>query len=316
MTSADRAFRSRKWSRRVFVPAQMAGALVLAGTYCLAAVASVPALAVSHAVWDHSPAVTSPLASPVDILIAVDESGSITPAEMTLEQTAARLIALGEFAPRSKVGVLGFGGPDELYNATSNPQPPVDQVCPMTEIGTPADRQSLSDCIGKLHIRTREEGYQTDFIDAIRDGVKDLTGTGDRGRPLLLFLLTDGRIDMVGSPDFPGTNYQAVNAKANQYLRTRVIPQAKRAGVRIWPLGFGRGANLRALRRIAAGGALDSCDAALPDAIPHAIHVRSAADIESALPQIFANARCFHYSKGPKAKVGSAAVNLYVTVPD
>src|SRR5712691_3714645 len=122
-----------------------------------------------------------PLASPVDILIAVDESGSITPAQMTLEQTAARLIALGEFARESKVGVLGFGGPDGLYNAITNPQPPVDLVCPMMEVGTPASRQSLSDCIGKLHIRKAEQGNQTDFIDAFRDGVDDLTRTRDQG---------------------------------------------------------------------------------------------------------------------------------------
>ncbi len=122
---------------------------------------------------------------------------------------------------------------------------------------------------------------------------------------------------MVGSPDFPGTNSQVINAKANRYLLTHVIPQARRARVRIWPLGFGRDANLYELQPIAAGGALGSCDAALPDATPHAIHVLSAADIKSALPQIFANARCLHYTPGPKAKVGfGASVDLYVTVPD
>ena len=35
-----------------------------------------------------------PVAKPVDVVIAVDESGSIRPAEMTEEQQAARLIAL------------------------------------------------------------------------------------------------------------------------------------------------------------------------------------------------------------------------------
>jgi hypothetical protein len=261
--------------------------------------------------------VTSPLASPVDVLIAVDESASITPAEITLERTAARLIALGEFAPTSKIGILGFGGPNEHYNTTTNPQPPVDPVCPMTEVDSPTNRQALSDCIGKLKTRTAEQGNHTDFIDAINDGVADLTGTGDTGRPLLLFLLTDGGLDMVGSPDFPGTSNAAINAEANQYLLSQTLPAAKNAGVRIWPLGFGPHVDVQELKEIAAGGAQNSCNATLPDATPHEVTVASASQIESELPQIYANARCSNYSPGESAPIGpGGSADLYVNVPD
>src|ERR1017187_2147390 len=123
---------------------------------------------------------------PVDVVIAVDESGSILPYEMTEERQAARLIALGEFAPDSRVEVLGFGGADTM-ETQSNPQPPVDQVCPLTQVSTAASRQGLSDCIGKLHVRTEAEGWNTDFISVIDQAVSDLAGSGDSGRPRLLF---------------------------------------------------------------------------------------------------------------------------------
>ena len=317
MISAGRADRNRHWFRRVFGYAQVTGALVLAGGCSLAVVAPGPARAVSRISANATPAATSPLAAPVDIVIAVDESESITSAEMTLERTAARLIALGEFALHSRIGVLGFGGPNEHYNAKTNPQPPVDQVCPMTEADTLAAKQSLSNCIGNLRTRTPARGDHTDFIDAIKDGVDDLIGTRDTGRPLLLFLLTDGQLDMVGAPGFSGSSDKAINARANQYLLTGTLPIARAAGVRIWPLGFGPDVDLHELQAIAAGGAQSSCNAALPDATPHAITVASASEIESELPQIFANARCLSYLPGTSASIGpGGSANLYVKVSD
>jgi hypothetical protein len=264
---------------------------------------------------DSPQAPLSPLASPVDIVIAADESASISPNDMILEQTAARLLALGEFSPTSRIGVLGFGGPNSHYNVVTNPQPPVDPVCPMTQVDTAANRQGLSDCIGKLKARTAEQGNHTDFIDAINQGVSDLTGTGDSGRPLLLFLLTDGQLDMVGSPGYSGSNAQ-INAAANDNLLHQTLPAAKAAGVRIWPLGFGPAVDLNELQQIAAGGAQGSCSA-LPDATPHAITVANATQIETALPQIYANARCLQVTPGQSAPIGSGGTaDLYVTVPD
>jgi hypothetical protein len=283
---------------------------LLAGACSLAGIAPGSALAAPAISGNAAGTPTSPLASPVDIVIAVDESASITPAEMTLEQTAARLIALGEFAPTSRVGVLGFGG------ITNSSQSAVDPVCQMTEVNTPANRQALSDCISQLHKRTPAEGDRTDFIDAINDGVSDLTSTGDTGRPLLLFLLTDGVLDMVGAPNYSGTNAQ-INKAANQNLLTQTLPDAKTAQVRLWPLGFGPSVNLAELQEIAAGGAQGSCNQALPDATPKAITVASASQIEKRLPQIFANARCDGYVAGESAPVGSGGTaDLYVTVPD
>ena len=236
---------------------------------------------------------------------------------MTQEQTAARLIAVTEFAPESKIGILGFGGRNGHYNAETNPQPPVDQVCPMTEVNTPANRQLLSDCIGKLKKRRPKQGNHTDFIDAIKGGVANLVSTRDTGRPLLLFLLTDGKLDMVGSPGFAGSSNDAINAKGNHFLITRTLPAAKAAGVRIWPLGFEGSEDLGELKTIAADGYQGSCDEALPDATPHALTVASAGGIEQELLQIFANARCLGYSKYTSALIGPGdSANLYAKVPD
>lgn len=315
MISADSAGRNRNWFQLVFGYSLITGILILAGSCFLTAVASPPAAAVSRRPV-NDPAASS-LAAPVDIVIAVDESESIKQPEMALEQTAARLIALGEFAPQSRIGVLGFGGPNKNYNAETNPQPPVDPVCPMTEVDTLANRQSLNDCIGKLRTRNPRQGDHTDFIAAITAGVSDLVGTRDTGRPLLLFLLTDGQLDMFDAPGFTESSENAANIQGNFDLQTSTLPTAKTDGVRIWPLGFGPDVYLPELQQIATGGAQGSCDTSLPDATPRAITVASASEIEGTLLQIFANARCLKYSPGQSAliKSGSSA-NLSVTVPD
>ena len=313
--TAGRAGRNRESCRRVLGYARLTGALVLTGTCYLAAVALGPAQAVSRISGNGSPAVTSSLAAPVDIVIAVDESQSIKRPEITLEETAARLIALGEFSLESRIGVLGFGGPNKETKKETNPPPPVDEVCPMTEVDTLAAKESLSTCIGNLHPRTPGQGDHTDFIDAIKDGVADLAGTGDTGRPLLLFLLTDGQLDMADAPGFSG-NEAVANTEGNSDLQETTLPMAKAAGVRIWPLGFGPAVDLQELQAIASGGAQGSCNAALPDATPHAFTVASASEIDSKLPQIFANARCLAYVPGTSASIGpGGSANLSVKVP-
>jgi hypothetical protein len=316
MISAGRAGRTRSWLPFIFGCSRVAGAVIIAGACSLASVGSAPAVAVARFPPSDISVATSLLAAPVDIVIAVDESSSIKPAEMMQEQDAARLIAFGEFAPESKIAVLGFGGRNKQYNAKTNREPPVNYVCPMTEIDTLASRQSLSACIGHLATRTPAQGDHTDFIAAITDSVSDLVGAGDTGRPLLLFLLTDGRLDMVDAPGYAGLTKSEVYAKANQVLRSSTLPRARTRGVRIWPLGFGSDVNLGELQQIAAGGAQGSCSSALPEATPRAITVQSSSQIESVLQQIFANARCLGYTPGTSASIRSGgSVNLYVSVP-
>jgi len=224
---------------------------------------------------------------PVNIAIAVDESGSITPVEMEEERDAARLIALGEIAPDSTVSILGFGGADA--EDKGGRQQPVDQVCTPTQVSTVTSRQSLSSCIGSLTVRTAAQGWNTDFISAINQAVGDLEHAGNADEPRLLFLLTDGHLDLYGDPAYRGTQAQ-VNAAGQLNLTQQALPAARRAGVEIWPLGFGQ-ADLHELKIIAAGGAQLPCTS-LPNARPHAILVPSAASAEAKLPVIYGYARC------------------------
>lgn len=256
---------------------------------------------------------SDPLTGPANIVIAVDESGSIQPSEMRQEQQAARLIALGEFGNGSKVGVLGFGGADAMESA-SNPQPPVDQVCPLTEVSTAANRQGLSDCIARLHVRTQAEGWNTDFISAIEQAVSDLVGSQDKGRPALMFLLTDGHLDLYGDPAYSGTQQQ-VDAAAQANLTSQALPAARRAGVEIWPLGFGTDVDLSELTQIAEGGAQGSCSTLL-DAKPRAVTVANAAQAEMELRAIYADARCLGLVPGSSKNVaGGQSVDLTATIP-
>jgi hypothetical protein len=248
---------------------------------------------------------------PVDIAIAVDESGSITSSEMAQERQAARLIALGEFSPESHVAVLGFAGADGLD--TTGQQRPVDQVCPLTGVATAGNRQLLSNCIAGLHVRTAAEGNNTDFISVINQAVAALAGSGDTGRPRLIFLLTDGFLDVYGDPAYSGDQQQVATA-AQANLLHQALPHARQEGVEIWPLGFGQ-ANHAELSQIAAGGAQRQC-ANLPDARPRAIKVTSAAQAEAALPTIFADARCANSTAPATGQVSSGGlVSLHVTVP-
>jgi hypothetical protein len=256
-------------------------------------------------------AIGSGATGPVDIAIAVDESGSITPEEMVQERTAARQIALGEYAPDSKVVVIGFAGADALNLRGHVRQTPFDQVCPLTEVSSPAQQQILNDCIGLLHARTYTQGWNTNFIAVIDQAVSDLDNAGDSGRPKLLFLLTDGYLDVYGDAAFTGTPQQ-VNTQAQNALLHQALPLAKANGVEIWPVGFGQ-ADYSELSEIAAGGAQAQCTD-LPKARPHAITVASAAEAEAVLPTVYAYARCVY--PGPiRRGFVRGSLNIPVTVP-
>jgi von Willebrand factor type A domain len=248
---------------------------------------------------------------PVNIAIAVDESGSITPTEMDQERDAARLIALGEIAPDSTVSVLGFGGPDA--EDRNNQQRSVDQVCPPTQVSTATSRQSLSSCIGSLKVRTEAQGWNTDFISAIDQAAADLEQGGNAGEPRLLFLLTDGYLDLYGDPAYAGTQAQ-VDAAAQLNLTQQALPTARKGDVEIWPLGFGQ-ADYSELNLMAAGGAQLPCTS-LPDARPHAIRVTSAAQAEVELPVVYGYARCVNAGVPRYAQLSAGgSANLTVNVP-
>ncbi|MGV9452969.1 VWA domain-containing protein [Streptomyces sp. NPDC003635] len=240
---------------------------------------------------------------PVDFVVLVDESGSLSKADVAAERAAAAVLALGEVSDRSRVAVVGFG------SVTRPGQAPVDTVCPLTRVDA-AGRERLSACVADLHRRTDDEGNGTDFPAALAQALSLLSGSAE-GTPKIIFLLTDGQLDVGDSPaygDDPGSR----NANARKILEKKVA-QARADKVQIWPLGFGSAIDKGQLDALAAGGYQSRC-ADLPSARPEARVTTGSADVAAVLLTAFAGARCARTADGDARSVSSSA-DLRVTIP-
>ncbi|MFD9716569.1 VWA domain-containing protein [Streptomyces sp. NPDC059076] len=224
---------------------------------------------------------------PVNAAIVVDVSGSLAQEDVERERDAAERIVVGEMSDLSRMTVLGFASAD------NDRQSPVDEVCPATTLSGVA-REKLSDCIGKLKSRKQNEGNGTDFPSAIRQAV-DRLGEGEPNVPRVLFLLTDGLLDVEDSPIYGDPKDREANGKREL---GEALAEAKAAKVQIWPLGFGK-ADPGKLKEMAAGAHQGSC-VNLPQAKPQARTVPDAEAVGDALQAAFAGARCLVSEKPVK----------------
>ncbi|MDF9817075.1 vWA domain-containing protein [Streptomyces sp. SPB162] len=216
---------------------------------------------------------------PIDLAIAVDESGSLSADDVERERDAADRIAVSEVNAQSRITVLGFA------SATRRGQTPVDEVCPTTAL-SPVAKERMGSCVGKLAKREKGQGDGTDFPAAIRQAVNRLT-TNSTGGPRMLFLLTDGLLNVNDSPSY-GQDVQSRERNSRLALAA-ALDEARKAQVQIWPLGFGS-ADPKALADMAAAGYQGACTN-LAGATPKATVVDSAA-LGSTLQSAFAGARC------------------------
>ncbi|WP_147268113.1 vWA domain-containing protein [Spongiactinospora rosea] len=243
---------------------------------------------------------------PVRVVVLVDESGSLTDQDVLRERAAARLIALSELSPLSQVAVVGFGssnGPD---------QAPVDLVCPLAEVATAQDRESLGRCVDKLHRRTEQEGNDTDHAAALDQAMAIMNQPDDRQRTKITFLLTDGRLDVAESVRH-GPDPQARDRNAQREIEA-TLKEAQTARVQVWPLGFGQ-ADKSALDGFATGGWRQPCGEQ-ESARPKARVVRTSADVERSLLEAFAYARCAEISKQDNGWLpGGGTTDLHVDIP-
>ncbi|MER5804435.1 MULTISPECIES: VWA domain-containing protein [Streptomyces] len=241
---------------------------------------------------DPVPAADSEPAFPaVNYSIAVDESASLAPEDMKAEKAAAARIALGDVSSSSHATVFGFAA------AESDAQRAVDPVCPRTTLDA-AGRETVGTCVDKLRGRTKNEGTGTDFPSAIRQGVHDLTTGTDPSQPRVLFLLTDGKLDVQDSPKYGDPAHR--KDEGEQQL-TQELENAAAQHVQIWPLGFGPDPDKAQLDRIAAGGYQKGC-VELPSARPSAGKVSGAKDVGPVLEKIFAAAHCLRHEQGPSKR--------------
>jgi hypothetical protein len=235
---------------------------------------------------------------PIDLAIAVDESGSLGAADVERERDAADRIAVSEVNARSRITVLGFA------SATRRGQTPVDEVCPTTAL-SPVAKERMGSCIGRLAKREKGQGDGTDFPAAIRQAVDRLT-TNSTGGPRMLFLLTDGLLNVDDSPSY-GTDVDS-RGRNSRIALAAALDEARKAEVQIWPLGFGA-ADAKALADMAAAGYQGACTD-LPGASPRATVVEPAA-LGSTLQSDFAAARCL---VADKPQEGKPPTDIYLRI--
>ncbi|MFE0462038.1 VWA domain-containing protein [Kitasatospora sp. NPDC058965] len=222
---------------------------------------------------------------PVNYAVVVDESGSISKDDLAREKSAALRIALGELSAASTVTVLGFASADDPS------QHVVDEVCPPTSLDA-ASRDKLSGCVDKLAARTRDQGWDTDFPTALEQARSLLVTGTDPATPRVVFLLTDGKLDVPDSPQWGDPDHRNGNA---QTALTQTLAKAAADKVQVWPLGFGNDVDKAELDLMASSGYQNGCTD-LPDSRPRATEVPDSGTVATALQTAFAAAHCLRSS--------------------
>ncbi|MFB6836716.1 VWA domain-containing protein [Streptomyces sp. NPDC056361] len=247
---------------------------------------------------------------PIDFAVVVDQSASLADKDLARETEAAALLSQGEISERSRAAVIGFASSEKAG------QSPVSEVCPLI-VADAAGRERLSDCVQRLGRRDdKRMGPGTDFPAAIRQAVTRLTQGGDGAAgaktpavPKVVFLLTDGKLDVADSPEY-GTDRDSRQANGQRRL-TEELARARAAGVQIWPLGFGSAIDRAALTAMADGGYRGACSD-VPGSAPRMRVVGTSAEIDTALQETFAAARCARIAHGT---AGKPPADLTVTIP-
>lgn len=242
------------------------------------------------------------------LVILADESGSLSAADVAAEADAVRILALSVFSGDSEIAVLGFGSSNRAgQNAVS-------EYCLLTPVGTETGRRLVTACADRIHPRTANEGNDTDHAAAL-DAALDLLEQPDAAnRRRIIFLLTDGELDVRNSPQYGavGTRNQA----ALEEIEDELLPRASAANVQIWPLGYGD-ADLQALQAFALGAS--GADERCADRIgtqPTAVVVEDTAQVVDAFLAALAAAQCGVLIDSPAIEIGPGeTVERIITIP-
>ncbi|MFJ5225076.1 VWA domain-containing protein [Streptomyces sp. NPDC088400] len=242
-------------------------------------------------------------ADPIDFVVLVDQSKSLSDKDLSREVEAAALLSQGEISERSRAAVIGFSSSEK------NGQSEVREVCELTVVDK-SGREHLSDCVKQLSRRdSTSMGPGTDFPAALRQALTRLKEGGRPGTPKVIFLLTDGKLDVRDSPQY-GADPTSRQKEAAEQL-TEELSRARKESVQIWPLGFGGEIDRAALTEMAAGGFRNGCSY-LASATPHMQVLDSSAEIDKVLQKTFAAARCAQVVQG---SVGKPPADLKVKIP-
>jgi hypothetical protein len=180
------------------------------------------------------------------IVLLVDESGSLSVDGVAREKEAARTIALGAVAQDTTVSVVGFGSSDGSPGQTA-----AITRCLPTRVNSAQNRDALAHCIDDVHARTPSEGLHTDHVAALRQALSFLAGSTATVK--IVFLLTDGNLDVEDSPSYGrDLSPQARNRAAADQI-PGVLAELRKTGTQVWPLGFGSEVSLDKLKAFETG---------------------------------------------------------------
>lgn len=245
---------------------------------------------------------------PQDIVVLVDESGSLSEADVEEEAKAAATIAQSVLTPGSRVTVVGFGS-----NNGEPGQVAAREVCAPTLIDREESRQYLADCSLDIQRREKAEGNDTDHAEALGKALEYLEDDGSpRGSVGLVFMLTDGALDVGDSPQYGDTERRDENAAA---LIDEHLDTAREHGTQIWPLGFGGRIDRSQLDAFATGGAQEGCSE-LEVATPVSRVVQGSGDVLRSFQEALASATCSVVGETDSDNLtGGDSTTLRVDVP-
>jgi hypothetical protein len=230
--------------------------------------------------------------TPLDLVLLVDESGSLSNADVAHEIQAAGTIAQTPLNPRSRVTVVGFGG----INGLAPHQDPTSVVCQPTITTGASSLEYLARCVRALHRRTEAEGDDTDYAAALAQALEYLSPDTTYGRQSpagatkAIFLMTDGGLDVHRDPQYTSTGNWLLAAHHAVNLQ---LAAARAADVQVWTLGFGTisGSNAQYLQYLATQGARAACDSRKASE-PRSIIAPDSAIALDALYSLYAAAGC------------------------
>ncbi|MEO5878372.1 MAG: VWA domain-containing protein [Streptosporangiaceae bacterium] len=227
-----------------------------------------------------------PQTTPLDMVVLVDESGSLTPDDVREEIKSTSTIAQSGLNTKTRVTVIGFGS-----NNGEPGQQAATERCRPTIVSSAVELQYLSDCVKKLHQRTDAEGNDTDHVQALSQALDTLSNGSPEGAIKVVFLLTDGRLDVSRSPQYGRVAVASDrNAEAEQQLVGQ-LNLAQTGNVQIWPLGFGDQVGQSSLDRFARGGSQQACDDRAGSK-PRARIVRDPQEVLRSLYEVYAASSC------------------------
>lgn len=180
-------------------------------------------------------------APPVDAVVLVDESGTLDDS-LELERQAAQLIVTAGWWSDTRISVLGFGGVPPGKDPGKDENLAVDgggggPCFALTLVQ--AYEGVLRGCVAALRQRAVGEGRDSDYAAALGQALNLLGKGQQQHRRRVIYLLTDGHLDLGGSGGLEGYGAPSdATRAARERIRTRILPEAAKASVEIWPIAF------------------------------------------------------------------------------